>query len=230
MGSSFRDRLQQGLVLLDLEVDYEGRKRLELYFNELRRWSGKVNLISRLSSDEEIIENHFLDSLALLPLLESENCHLLDVGSGAGFPGLACKAARPDMELTLVEPRKKRVFFLRHIVRILGLQSVSIFDCRIEDEQRLGENHVFTDITSRAVSDIDMFLAMVQRFSATGAKIICMKGPRWREEVALVGEKMQNLYKLKENVKITLPFSGAERAFLVYKGCSFDEKERSLKQ
>ncbi len=216
MGSSFRDRLQEGLVLLDLDVDRDGCKRLELYFDELRKWSSKVNLISRSSSDEQIIENHFLDSLALLPLLESEKCRLLDVGTGAGFPGLVCKAARPDMELTLVEPRKKRVFFLRHIVRILGLKSVSIFDCRIEDEQGLGENHVFTDITSRAVSDIDMFLGMVQRFSAGGAKIICMKGPRWREEVALVGGKMKKSYKLRKNVEITLPFSGAERAFLVY--------------
>ncbi|BCL61880.1 ribosomal RNA small subunit methyltransferase G [Desulfomarina profundi] len=216
MGSSFRDRLQEGLVLLDLDVDRDGCKRLELYFDELRKWSSKVNLISRTSSDEQIIENHFLDSLALLPLLESEKCRLLDVGTGAGFPGLVCKAVRPDIDLTLVEPRKKRVFFLHHIVRVLGLQSVSIFDCRIEDEQRLGENHDFTDITSRAVSDIDMFLRMVQRFSAGGAKIICMKGPRWREEVALVSGKMKKLYNLRKNVEITLPFSGAERAFLVY--------------
>jgi len=216
MGNSFRDRLRQGLGLMDLEVDREGPEKLELYFDELRKWSSKVNLISRSSSDEQIIENHFLDSLALLPLLESENCHLLDVGTGAGFPGLVCKTARPGMELTLVEPRKKRVFFLRHIVRVLGLESVSIFDCRIEDEQKLGEDHLFTDITSRAVSDIDLFLGMVQRFSTTGAKVICMKGPRWREEVALVGEKMRNLYTLRKNVEITLPFSGAERAFLVY--------------
>lgn len=216
MGGSFRDRLRQGMDLLDLEVDRNGLERLELYYNELRKWNSKVNLISRSGSDEQIIENHFLDSLALLPLLEPENCHLLDVGTGAGFPGLVCKAARPDMELTLVEPRKKRVFFLRHIVRILGLESVSIFDCRIEDEEKLGQNHVFTDITSRAVTDIDMFLGMVQRFSLTGAKVICMKGSRWREEAALVGEKMQNIYRLRKNVEITLPFSGAGRAFLVY--------------
>jgi 16S rRNA (guanine527-N7)-methyltransferase len=216
MAGDFTGRLQKGLDLLELKVDSEGLKRLEYYFRELQKWSRKVNLIARSSTDEQIIENHFLDSLALLPLLESENCHLLDVGTGAGFPGLVCKAARPDMELTLVEPRKKRVFFLRHIVRILGLESVSIYDCRIEDEQKLGEIHAFTDVTSRAVSDIDKFLGMVLRFSAAGAKIICMKGPRWREEVTLVGEKMQNIYRLRKNVEITLPFSGAERAFLVY--------------
>lgn len=122
----FTTRLEEGLALAGIALDTAALGRLERYWLELRKWNQKINLIAKGSTDEEIVENHFLDSLTLLPLLGEGEIHLLDIGSGAGFPGLVVKAARPDIHLTLVEPRHKRVAFLGQIVRSLQLSEVRI--------------------------------------------------------------------------------------------------------
>jgi 16S rRNA (guanine527-N7)-methyltransferase len=112
----------------------------------------------RDTEPQQIIENHFIDSLTILPLLHGADVHLLDIGSGAGFPGLVCKAARPELLVTLVEPRLKRASFLGHIVRTLGLDGVTILTCRIEDEVQLPSDTVFSHITGRAITEVGPFL------------------------------------------------------------------------
>jgi len=213
----FSERLLSGLAQLRIELDSDAVERLHTYFLELKKWSGKVNLIAKGSGDEQIIENHFLDSLTLLPLLQGTAVHLLDVGSGAGFPGLVLKAARPTMKVTLVEPRLKRVSFLRHIARTLGLGEVNVLACRVEEEAMLPSDGDYTHITSRAVADIADFLAMVARFTRRDLQIICMKGPKWQEELAHAEKTVRNLSFLRqEAISRRLPFSGAERALLVF--------------
>ncbi len=208
----------RGLSGLGIVVSEEGISDLFRYYAELKRWNSKMNLIAKDTSDEQILENHFLDSLTLLPLLP-EGAHLLDIGTGAGFPGLVCKAAGPALRLTLVEPRQKRVSFLRHIVRTLGLKDVHIVAGRIEDEGLLPSDTPFTHITSRAVSDIAGFLAMTERFSRPGLKMICMKGPKWREELDAASGGFGILpFVLEEVVEKRLPFTGVMRALLVFAG------------
>ncbi len=216
MSYDFKGRLKEGLDHLELSLANHSIQSLEIYFNELKKWAGKINLIARSSTDEEILENHFIDSLTILPLLKKTDSHLLDIGTRAGFPGLVCKAAWPGLKVTLVEPRQKRVSFLRHIIRTLGLQDVMVLDCRIEDEARLPSASSFTHITGRAVSDIKTFMAMVERFSPGGARVICMKGPKWQVEVADAAEILSEAYILEEAIELCLPFSGARRVLLVY--------------
>ena len=214
----FREQLQQGCSSLGIVLDAEAVERLFVYFTELVRWNRKINLIAKGTAEEEILESHFLDSLTLLPLLGSSgDIHLLDVGSGAGFPGLVCKAARPEMAVTLLEPRLKRVSFLRHVIRTLNLSGVSVLVARVEDEILLPSTPVFTHITSRAVTDIGEFLRMVSRLCDQGTTVICMKGPKWREEL----EAMQNLTPATSLQHVLtrereLPFSGASRALLTF--------------
>ncbi|MGW8157088.1 MAG: 16S rRNA (guanine(527)-N(7))-methyltransferase RsmG [Desulfoprunum sp.] len=213
---AFQDLLLRGAAALGLELDREAVAALALYHRELQRWSGKVNLIARNTPEAQVVESHFLDSLTLLPLLPPA-ARLLDIGTGAGFPGLACKAVRPDLLLTLVEPRLKRVSFLRHIVRTLGMNEVTIVADRIEDERQLPATTPFTNVTSRAVADIAGFLTMAGRFSQPGLKLVCMKGPKWREELAAAGPVIATLaFALEEVIETTLPFSGAMRALLVF--------------
>jgi len=213
----FPERLQAGLSRLEIALDSDAIARLHTYFLELKKWSGKVNLIAKGSGDEQIIENHFLDSLTLLPLLQGTAVHLLDVGSGAGFPGLVLKAARPSMRVTLVEPRLKRVSFLRHIARTLELGEVNVLACRVEEEALLPSDGDFTHITSRAVADIAGFLAMVARFAGPELQVICMKGPKWQEELENAEAVVRSLpFSLQEAISRRLPFSGAERALLVF--------------
>ncbi len=215
-GEGFQDLLLRGAAALALELDREAVAALALYHNELQRWSGKVNLIAKNTSREQIVESHFLDSMTLLPLLPT-GARLLDIGTGAGFPGLACKAVRPDLRLTLVEPRLKRVSFLRHIVRTLGMNDVTIVAGRIEDERRLPSTTPFTHVTSRAVTDIAGFLTMAGRFAQPGLQLICMKGPKWREELAAADPVITSRgLKLDQACETTLPFSGAMRVLLVF--------------
>ena len=219
MSYDFKGRLKAGLDKLDLSLTDKSFESLGVYFNELKKWAGKVNLIARSSSDEQILESHFIDSLTILPFLKKTDTHLLDIGTGAGFPGLVCKAACPDLKVTLVEPRQKRVSFLRHIIRTLDLQNVMVLDCRIENEERLPATSSFTHITGRAVSDIKIFMAMVERFSVGGAQVICMKGPKWQVEIEAAGEVLSETYIQEEIIELCLPFSGARRALLVYAPC-----------
>lgn len=216
MSFDFKARLTEGINKLQLEFTDDALIRLEIYFKELKKWSRKVNLISRSSSDEDILEKHFLDSLTISPLLHKPGAHLLDVGTGAGFPGLICKTALPQLKLTLVEPRQKRVSFLRHIIRTIGLQDVAVLDCRIEDDKRLPSNLSFSHISSRAVSDIHIFLGMVERFSAGDARIICMKGPKWQREVEQVSELICKRFSREQVIEHCLPFSGGRRTLLIY--------------
>ncbi len=213
----FGKRLEAGLSILGLEISPEACDRLTIYFNELKKWSRKVNLIARSTTDEQIVENHFLDSLTILPLVGAMGSHLLDIGTGAGFPALICKAACPDLAVTLVEPRLKRVSFLGHMVRTLGLKGVAIHSCRVEDEKLLPSTAEFTHITARAVTEIGTFLGMVERFSPTAPQLVCMKGPKWKDELAAASLTLAgSSYNLERVVECNLPFSGAERRILIF--------------
>jgi 16S rRNA (guanine527-N7)-methyltransferase len=217
-GFDFREQLQEGARILEIGLEAEAVDRLFVYFTELLHWSRKINLIAKGTGDAEILENHFLDSLTLLPLLSPfDQCHLLDVGSGAGFPGLVCMAARPELTVTLLEPRLKRVSFLRHVIRTIGLAGVEVLAGRVEDETLVPSTPIFTHITSRAVTDCSEFLKMVSRLCGVKTTVICMKGPKWREELPDIG-KLSPAFSFRQALTIEreLPFSGARRALLTF--------------
>lgn len=215
--SDFSKQLASGLEILGTRIPQQAYDPLIIYFNELKKWSGKVNLIAKSTSDQQIIENHFLDSLTILPLLTGTGTHLLDIGSGAGFPGLVCKTVSQEMAVTLVEPRSKRVSFLGHIVRSLDLKEVNLLPCRVEDEAQLPSDSAFTHITCRAVTEIGLFLQMVERFESSGARLICMKGPKWREEFDAASDIVaHSSYELTEVLEHALPFSQAKRSLLLF--------------
>ena len=213
----FRQQLGEGCDALGVVLDTAAVERLFVYFTELTRWSRKINLIAKGTPDAEILEKHFLDSLTLLPLLDVPGAHLLDVGTGAGFPGLVCKAARPDLTVTLLEPRLKRVSFLRHVIRTLNLAGVEALAYRVEDEILLPSTPVFTHITSRAVTDIAEFLGMVSRLCGPGTTVICMKGPKWQEELHFLQHSSPTLaLQHRSTIERELPFSAAKRALLTF--------------
>lgn len=216
MSFDFKEQLLAGLERLELNLPEETLPLLELYFLELKKWNKRVNLIAKSSTDLQIVENHILDSLTLLPYLRPRN-HLLDIGTGGGFPGLVCKVALPAVRVSLVEPRQKRVNFLRHLVRTLGLDGVEIYNDRIENKASLAKDPTISHITGRAVTEIGPFLQMVEAFSFTGAEIVMMKGRKWREELLaaeeIVRESKFDLFRVEE---CALPFSGAKRCLLFF--------------
>ena len=207
--------LREGCAQLQLDFPDEVFLQLEKYYSELLSWSKKMNLIAKKQSGLQIIENHFIDSLILLPSLPRQDCTLVDVGSGAGFPGLVCKTGLPDMSLVVVEPRLKRVSFLRHIKRILDMKNVEVVAQRLEDV--VVEKLTCSHVTGRAVAEIGPFLEMVERICSPGTRVLCMKGPKWREELEEASPSLIKtgmvLVKVDER---SLPFSGAQRAVLSF--------------
>ncbi|MEN8199560.1 MAG: 16S rRNA (guanine(527)-N(7))-methyltransferase RsmG [Thermodesulfobacteriota bacterium] len=231
MEKEFAATLLAGCRALDLVAPDDGaQQRLYTYFTELKHWSRKVNLIAKGAGDAEILEKHFLDSLTLLPLLGSDHPHLLDIGTGAGFPGLVCGAARPELEVTLVEPRLKRAAFLRHLVRTLKLDNITVIQARVEEEEKLPSAIGFSHITSRAVSDIQIFLGMCQRFASPGLQVICMKGPKWKEELeSWQATDSGEIFRFDYQREFELPQSKSMRYLLVFKS-ELSNYKKTVKQ
>ncbi len=212
-----RKQFLTGLDRLSIQLTNEQIDHLLLYCRELQKWSKRINLIARNTSAADIVEKHFLDSLTLLPIIQQYGTEqdrdseitLLDVGTGAGFPGLVLAAVMPELQVTLAEPRQKRVSFLRHIIRTLQLSNVRVADRRIEPGQSV-EKHEdgFTFITSRAVAAIDIFLPLIEGV-ATGDTVVIMMG------AADKGSKQSSPpgtgWRRIEERKFTLPFSGHPR-------------------
>lgn len=210
--------LNSGLLALGLEpLSPACLAQFWLYFLELDKWNRKMNLVAK-AAEKDILETHFLDSLTLLP--EVSDGPLLDVGSGAGFPGLALKIARPELSVILLEPRQKRVSFLRHVIRSLHLSGIEVVADRLSaDDQAFVETHgQFPLITSRALSEIDPFLALVTPISSAGGRVLCMKGPRCEDELARWRQQSPfSPFVMERWVRFTLPFSGAERSVVIFR-------------
>lgn len=207
---------------MGISLDGQAQQRLMRYCAELLRWSAKINLIAKAPL-REIWETHFLDSLTLLrvlPLPESAQQPLLDIGAGAGFPGLALKAARPELPVILVEPRQKRVSFLRHIIRTLELEDIEVLCGRLEKDSAEVEEKtlVVPIITSRAFTNIAEFLLHTAAVNPAGGQVICMKGPRAEQEIATWRRTQpESPYRLQEIIELTLPFSGNVRNLVIFR-------------
>lgn len=222
--SEIESFLAEGLDLMGLALANrsEAVKRLTLYFQELRKWNKKINLVARDLSDEQILENHFLDSLSLLLLLKPENLameRVLDVGTGAGFPGLVLKTVCPNLSVVLIEPRRNRYYFLKHVIRTLALKEIEVFALHLgaKTEKKLVASPRFSFITSRAFTHIQEFVNIASPYLASEGRIVCMKGPgaaREMEDFALKGG--ENFY-VTESKWLQLPFSKAERMLVVIK-------------
>ena len=209
--------LLDGLVLLGIRVSEESIAQLISYSIELQKWNKRVNLVAKNTLLQDIVEKHFIDSLTLLPLLHKYNLAsgpLLDVGSGAGFPGLVLKIACPSLETVLLEPRQRRVSFLNHIIRILSIKNIKVMMHRIENDCLLSE-YDFSIITGRAVADIPTFLKMVSSRTGHRTLVVCMQGETGKQEWRMGVQDREFTWVGTE--EYTLPFSGAKRYLLQYR-------------
>lgn len=213
--------LNHGLHTLGIgPLSDQSLSQLWLYFSELEKWNRKMNLVAK-AAEMDILENHFLDSLTLLPEIGAGP--LLDVGSGAGFPGLALKIARPELSVTLLEPRQKRVSFLQHIIRCLHLTGIEVVAARLatDDQNFIQAYGQFPVITCRALAEIDPFLALVEPISPPQGRVLCMKGPRCDEEIAVWQQQSPlSPFVVERCVRFSLPFSGAGRSLVIFKKVS----------
>jgi len=175
--------LSEGAAQIGIRL---GQTELDLfatYHRELLIWNRRINLVSEKSS-REIIIRHFLDSLTVAPCIERPNGLLIDIGSGAGFPGIPLRIAFPGLQLWLVEASRKKTSFLSHLVRTLSLDQVTVVRERIE--ALIGEKACagrFDTVLSRAAFKLPELVRTASFFLAPGGLLIAMKGPDPREEL-----------------------------------------------
>jgi 16S rRNA (guanine527-N7)-methyltransferase len=181
MRGNLEDILRSGAGELGLELPESAFGRFTVYADFLSERNGIMNLTA-VSGETDIATLHFLDSLAplTLPCFKAAAARVVDVGSGAGFPGLPMKIARPELALTLLDARWKRTEFLAELCRLLRLEDVRCVTARAEESA--GERYGYA--VARAVARLDVLCELCLPLVEVGGAFIAMKGIRSDEEVA----------------------------------------------
>ena len=205
METENKDLLVEGAKTFGIYLDGKAIESFELYLKELLKWNQKINLTA-IRSEKGIVLKHFLDSLSVYPYIP-KTCSLLDIGSGAGFPGIPLKITQPNLEMTLIDSVRKKVDFQRHIIRMLGLKGIEAIHGRVQDKgilQGLGGRF---DITlSRAFSDLRTLLILGFPFLKKGGRVIAMKGEVDNKEIRLLTETEGARYRLQKTAFSDHPF------------------------
>ncbi|SHH36639.1 16S rRNA m(7)G-527 methyltransferase [Anaerosphaera aminiphila DSM 21120] len=191
----------------DFNLNSESAKELEEYKDILLEWNQKMNLTAITKSDEVDIK-HFLDSLSLFKadyLNGSQS--VIDIGTGAGFPGIVLKVYNKNLKITLLDSLNKRILFLNEVIDKLNLKNIDTIHGRAEElGRKLEYREAFDVATSRAVANLSTLLEYDLPFVKVGGYLIAMKGPEYEVELEKASKAIEVLGgKLEEVVKIDLP-------------------------
>ncbi|MCK5360098.1 MAG: 16S rRNA (guanine(527)-N(7))-methyltransferase RsmG, partial [Gammaproteobacteria bacterium] len=165
-----RARLANGAAELGVELDEAAQQVLMSYLALLKRWN-KVYNLTAIKGDDNMLTRHLLDSLSVVSTLQGSSS--IDIGSGAGLPGIPVAIARPDMQVTLLDSNAKRCRFLRQVQAQLKLTNLSIVQRRVEEYQPAEK---FDNLLSRAFSSLQVFISSSAHLLAEGGQFIAMKG------------------------------------------------------
>ncbi len=183
------------------------------YLNNLKFWNKKINLTGT-RDDKDIIINHFLDSMTILPFI-SEGSRLLDIGSGAGFPGIPLKIVMPTLIITLLDSASKKVFFMREAIRKLSLNGIKAVCGRAEDVNNGVPRSHFQFVVSRAVGKLEDLTKLGIPYLDENGKIILMRGPNGLREWEQLTHKSALRLRLSQSKSLSLPFTRHRRVILV---------------
>ena len=211
--------LSQGARCLSVPLAHTTLNSVCAYLDELQRWSRIVNLVS-VPDPQLVIRKHVLDCLALASQLSFEG-RLVDLGSGAGFPGLILAMLDPGRPVDLIEARRKRVHFLKAVVRRLGLRNVAVYEGRAETlVQQERFRAAYRVAVSRATWNLAQFLSLAQEFVEPDGWAIAMKGPGIEDELRHVPAQASP-FVLYSRYDYTLPFGTESRTLLTFAGQCF---------
>lgn len=174
--ASLRRNASEGLSWSDTEEDPARARQLLDYLEQLQRWNRAYNLTS-IEDPEQMVIRHILDSLAVAPWVQGR---VLDVGSGAGLPGIPLAIMDTELDMTLLDSTAKKVRFLDHTIRTLKLINVEAVHARVEDYHSLAP---FDVVISRAISSLADFAGMTRHLLGPRSRLLAMKGKRPEEEV-----------------------------------------------
>jgi 16S rRNA (guanine527-N7)-methyltransferase len=178
------EQLQKGAAHFGLSLDAQTLARFEAYLDFLFECNQVMNLTA-ITDRAEAVQKHFLDSLALAAAVDLQGKRLIDIGTGAGFPGLPLKIAIPSLEVTLLDSQQKRVTFLEELTARLGLTGVSCVHARAEEFVATpGEREGYDFATSRAVAELPLLLELTLPYVRLGGACLAMKTAHAGEEIA----------------------------------------------
>ena len=210
-------QFQKDLNALCIQLSDKQIEQFLIYYEMLSERNKVMNLTS-ISEYEEVLKKHFVDSISLVKACElSAGTSLIDVGTGAGFPGLALKIAFPELKVTLLDSLNKRVLFLDDVIRKLGLKNVNTVHGRAEDLAKSGKLREKYDLcVSRAVANLSTLSEYCLPFVKVGGMFIAYKSEKVFEEL-LTSERSISLLggKLDRQIEFTLPYSDVYRNLVV---------------
>lgn len=214
--------LEQGLRDLALGVPANAQQKLLHYLHLIVKWNKHFNL-SGITAIQEMVPLHLLDSLAISPYLEGER--ILDIGSGAGLPGIPLAIANPDKNFVLLDSNGKKTRFLFQVKVALELSNVEIVDARVDEYLSTADTGEFSLITCRAFSSISSIVKMIEKPLASGTKLLAMKGVYPYDEIAELQQNktinstsnkasstdLDNCYKVESVIELTVPGVESQR-------------------
>ncbi len=201
-------RLAQGLSEMGVALEAGAREKLVAYLRLIEKWN-RVHNLTAVREPEQMVVLHLLDSLSVLPHVARART-LLDVGTGAGLPGIPLAIARPDLAVTLLDSSHKKATFLRQAKAELALSNVEVACERVERWHPAAQ---FDVVVSRAVAELCDFVIQAAHLVAPGGTMIAMKGVHPFEEIA----RLPSTHRVENVVALRVPTLDAQRHLVLLK-------------
>lgn len=207
----FKTLAQENNILLDDNKIMKFYKYMVL----IKEWNEKINLTA-ITEPKEMIIKHFIDSLTIINEMKKKS-KIIDVGTGAGFPGIPLKIYDESLKLTLLDSLNKRTIFLQEVIKELDLHDVEVIHGRAEDFAQIPSYREKYDIAvSRAVAPLNILLEYLIPYTKVNGKIIAMKGSNAAEEIENSYNALKKLNSnIKEYKKMSLPEQNGERYIII---------------
>ena len=216
---SIKNIIKEKAEALGISVSSDLIEKLEIYAKELKEWNEKINLTA-ITDDEGIAVKHFIDSLMLLKYVDiPENSKIIDVGTGAGFPGLVIAAARPDVKVTLLDSTGKKLKVVNDIGEKMGLSNYEILNMRAEEAGQKKEYRELYDFaTARAVAELRVLSEYCLPFVKQNGYFISLKGALADKEIANAFTALKTLSgKIEEKYSFNLCDAGERNIIKIKK-------------
>lgn len=213
----YKKELAERATQFGVMLSEEQQNQFYNYMELLLEWNEKLNLTA-ITDQEQILTKHFIDSLSIAPYINLSD-KILDIGTGAGFPGIPLKIALPQNSFTLLDSLNKRINFLNVIIQELKLKNIKAIHGRAEEFNKInGERENYEIVVSRAVAKLNVLLEYMLPFVKIGGKCICMKSIDIDEELKEAEKAIKTLGGRIEKIdSITLENTDIQRKIVIIK-------------
>jgi 16S rRNA (guanine527-N7)-methyltransferase len=215
----YNDILIEGANRLNINLTDTQIEQFNIYYNMLIEWNKKFNLTS-ITEEKDVIVKHFLDSIAITKIMDISKLNsIIDVGTGAGFPGIPLKIIYPNLSVLLVDSLNKRINFLLEVIENLSLNNIECIHSRAED---LGNNNLYREkydlCVSRAVADLSILSEYCLPFVKCEGYFVSYKSSKAIDEINSSKNAIRILGgNIEESSSVQIPFSDISRTFVVIK-------------